>query len=150
MSFQGASNTFVYERASMKGRRMRRKFRRGRTRLGRRPISGALQGLRDRRAPREKRRRRRLRQCRQGKTERNALEHAANNANITYQYVIRENDESEAAVIQKSYTGIYAGGLCVPCRYHHTAAEMVNIDDVSNSVELLYTVIMEPNLFTES
>jgi len=83
-------------------------------------------------------------------TVRNALEHAANNANITYQYVIRENDESEAAVIQKSYTGIYAGGLCVPCRYHHTAAEMVNIDDVSNSVELLYTVIMEPNLFTES
>jgi endoglucanase len=80
----------------------------------------------------------------------NALEHAANSENIACQHVIRENDESEAAVIQKSYAGINAGGLCVPCRYQHTAAEMVNMDDISNTVELLYTVIMEPNLFTES
>jgi len=80
----------------------------------------------------------------------NTLESAATHANVTYQYVIRENEESEAAIIQKSYTGIHAGGLCIPCRYHHTAAEMVNMDDITNAVELLYTVLMEPDLLNES
>lgn len=80
----------------------------------------------------------------------NTLESAAAQANIAIQYVIREKDESEGAVIQKSYAGIHAGGLCVPCRYHQTAAEMVNMDDISDTVELLYTVLMEPNLLNES
>ena len=80
----------------------------------------------------------------------NTLESAAAHANIAYQYIIREKDESEAAVIQTSYAGINAGGLCVPCRYHHSAVEMVNMTDISNTVELLYTVLMEPNLLNES
>ena len=44
---------------------------------------------------------------------------------------------TDAGVIQAARLGVVTGGISIPCRYIHTPAEMVDLNDVSACVELV-------------
>lgn len=56
---------------------------------------------------------------------------------IPYQLEILEKGGTDAGAIHLSGDGIPSGVLSVPCRYVHTPAEMVDLEDVENSISLL-------------
>ena len=41
-------------------------------------------------------------------------------------------------------SGVLAGCLSVPCRYVHTPSEMVDYEDVLNSVKLMVALLSAP------
>jgi len=46
--------------------------------------------------------------------------------------------------IQRTHAGVPAGCLSIPCRYIHSPSEMVDRDDVENSVKLLVGLLGKP------
>jgi tetrahedral aminopeptidase len=65
-------------------------------------------------------------------------------ARIPYQREVLEGGTTDAKSIQVSRAGVPAGCLSIPTRYIHSPSEMVDFDDVQNSVRLLVALISNP------
>ncbi|RLT40400.1 MAG: M42 family peptidase, partial [Chloroflexi bacterium] len=63
---------------------------------------------------------------------------------IPYQLEVLEFGSTDAAAIQISRSGVPTGALSIPSRYIHTPVQMVDYDDVQNSVRLLVNALSGP------
>lgn len=63
---------------------------------------------------------------------------------IPYQREVLEGGSTDARAIQMARSGVPAGCLSVPSRYVHTPSEMVDYEDVENSVKLLLALLIAP------
>jgi endoglucanase len=72
------------------------------------------------------------------------MENAAKQARIPHQFEILERGGTDARAIQMTRAGVPAGCLSVPCRYIHSPSEMVDINDVENSVRLMLALLENP------
>ena len=63
---------------------------------------------------------------------------------IPYQREVLEGGSTDARAIQVTRAGVPAGCLSIPCRYVHTPSEMVDYEDVQNSVKLLTALLSAP------
>jgi endoglucanase len=63
---------------------------------------------------------------------------------IPYQREVLDAGSTDARAIQVVRAGVLAGCLSVPCRYVHTPSEMVDYQDVQNSVKLLAALLASP------
>jgi tetrahedral aminopeptidase len=64
------------------------------------------------------------------------IENAANERNIELQYALSDR-VSDGGAIHKEKTGVKTGVISVPCRYNHSISEMVCLEDVEKTIELL-------------
>lgn len=71
----------------------------------------------------------------------------AEKAKIPYQREVLLAGSTDARAIQISRAGVMAGALSIPCRYVHSASEMVDVDDLKNSVKLLTAMLSKPISF---
>lgn len=55
---------------------------------------------------------------------------------IPYQSDVIRSGGTDAGAIHVSRTGVYTGGISIPCRYIHTPTEMVQISDIDACVRL--------------
>ena len=69
---------------------------------------------------------------------------AAEKAKIPCQREVLEAGTTDARAIQLARAGVPAGCLSVPTRYVHHPSEMVDYDDVQNSVKLLVALLKAP------
>ena len=74
-------------------------------------------------------------------TIRDMLIQRAKQANIPFQREILELGSTDAAAMQLVRAGVPAGCVSIPCRHVHTPSEMVDEQDVENSVRLLLEVL---------
>jgi endoglucanase len=65
----------------------------------------------------------------------------AEKAKIPYQREVLLVGSTDARAIQISRAGVMVGALSIPCRYVHSASEMVDFNDVKNSVKLLTAML---------
>ncbi|MBC7878079.1 MAG: M42 family metallopeptidase [Anaerolineales bacterium] len=65
----------------------------------------------------------------------------AEKARIPYQREVLLIGSTDAREIQISRAGVMAGALSIPCRYVHSASEMVDYNDLKNSVKLLAAML---------
>jgi endoglucanase len=68
----------------------------------------------------------------------------AEEADIPYQLEVLEAGGTDGCAIQLTRGGVPAGCVSIPCRYIHSPSEMVDVDDVENSVRLLVKILSEP------
>jgi tetrahedral aminopeptidase len=68
----------------------------------------------------------------------------AEQAGLPYQLEVLELGSTDARAMQLSKAGVPAGCLSIPCRYIHSPSEMVDYDDVLNSVNLLVELLRRP------
>jgi endoglucanase len=71
----------------------------------------------------------------------------AEKAKIPYQREVLLMGSTDAREIQISRAGVMAGALSIPCRYVHSASEMVDYNDLKNSVKLLTAMLSKPVSF---
>jgi putative aminopeptidase FrvX len=71
----------------------------------------------------------------------NHLLKTAENNKIAYQLEVLERGGTDAGAIHLAREGIPSGVLSIPCRYVHTPAEMVDSNDVENSIALLLEIV---------
>ncbi len=69
------------------------------------------------------------------------LVEAAKEAKIPYQLEVLVGSTTDAMVMQTTREGVPAGVVSIPTRYIHTPSEMVDFNDVQNTVKLLVTVL---------
>jgi endoglucanase len=72
---------------------------------------------------------------------------AAEKAKIPFQREVLLIGSSDASGIQISRAGVMAGALSIPVRYVHSASEMVDYNDIKNSVKLLTAMLSKPANF---
>jgi endoglucanase len=63
---------------------------------------------------------------------------------LPYQMEVLEAGGTDGMAIQRTHAGVPAGCLSIPCRYIHSPSEMVDRDDVENSVKLLVGLLGKP------
>jgi tetrahedral aminopeptidase len=63
---------------------------------------------------------------------------------IPYQLEVLARGSTDAAAIQLSRSGVPAGCVSIACRYYHTPSEIVDVDDVENTVQLLVNLLEKP------
>ena len=63
---------------------------------------------------------------------------------MPYQLEVLEAGGTDGAAMQRTRAGVPAGCLSIPCRYIHSPSEMVDRDDVENSVKLLVGLLGKP------
>ncbi len=68
----------------------------------------------------------------------------AKEAGIPYQLEVLTGGSTDARSIQIANGGSAAGCISIPCRYVHSPSEMVDADDVENSVKLLVEILSKP------
>ncbi|WP_032123175.1 M42 family metallopeptidase [Clostridium amazonitimonense] len=68
------------------------------------------------------------------------LEKSAQESDIKVQYSVGE-EGTDGATIHKERSGVKTAVLSVPCRYIHTNEEMINIQDIKNSIKLILGLI---------
>lgn len=68
----------------------------------------------------------------------------AEDAGIPYQLEVLEAGGTDGRAIQLTRGGVPAGCVSIPCRYIHSPSEMVDADDVENSVRLLVELLSHP------
>ncbi|MFL0248659.1 M42 family peptidase [Candidatus Clostridium stratigraminis] len=68
------------------------------------------------------------------------IEKTASEKNIELQYALSDR-LSDGGTIHKEKTGVKTGVISVPCRYNHTISEMVNLEDIEKTIELLKGLI---------
>ncbi|NLY53561.1 MAG: M42 family metallopeptidase [Firmicutes bacterium] len=68
---------------------------------------------------------------------RHHMEEVAKANNIPYQLEVLERGGTDAGAIQLTKSGVPAGVMSIPCRYIHTASEMVDYRDVEHGVRFL-------------
>ena len=71
----------------------------------------------------------------------------AEKAKIPYQREVLLVGSTDAREIQISRAGVMTGAISIPVRYVHSASEMVDINDLKNSVKLLVTMLNKPVTF---
>lgn len=71
----------------------------------------------------------------------------AEKARIPYQREVLLMGTTDAKAIQITRAGVMAGALSIPCRYIHSASEMVDYEDLKNSVKLLTAMLSKPVSF---
>jgi putative aminopeptidase FrvX len=69
---------------------------------------------------------------------------AAESRGIPYQLEVLPGGTTDAAAIQLAHSGVPAGCVSIACRYFHTQSEMVDMEDVENTVNLLVAVLEQP------
>ena len=74
----------------------------------------------------------------------NLLIQTAERHDIPYQLEVLDRGTTDAAAIQLVRSGVPAGTISLACRYYHTPSEMVDMDDVENSVRLLVALLEQP------
>jgi endoglucanase len=65
-------------------------------------------------------------------------------AGLPYQMEILERGTTDARAIQLTRGGVPSGCLSIPTRYIHSPAEMIDMDDVNNSLALLLALLRNP------
>jgi len=65
------------------------------------------------------------------------MQDVAEKKGIPFQPEVLERGGTDAGAIHLTREGVPSGALSIPCRYIHTPAEMVDLDDVENSIALL-------------
>lgn len=65
----------------------------------------------------------------------------AEKAKIPYQREVLLAGSTDAREIQITRAGVMVGALSIPCRYVHSASEMIDADDLKNSVKLLTAML---------
>jgi endoglucanase len=65
-------------------------------------------------------------------------------AGIPYQYEVLTGGTTDASVMQLTRAGVIAGCVSIPSRYVHSPSEMVDYNDVQNSVALLLALLAGP------
>lgn len=73
----------------------------------------------------------------------NLMIDAAERNGIPYQLEVLERGGTDAGAIALTREGVPSGTISIPCRYVHTPAEMVDMDDVDACVRLLAAVVEE-------
>jgi putative aminopeptidase FrvX len=68
----------------------------------------------------------------------------AEKKHIPYQREVLVGGSTDARAIQMTRSGVPAGCLSIPSRYVHTPSEMVDYEDVQNSVKLLVALLSGP------
>ncbi len=68
----------------------------------------------------------------------------AEEVGIRYQLEVLEFGSTDAMAMQTTKEGVPAGVLSIPTRYAHSVSEMVDEDDVHNSVKLLTALLSRP------
>jgi putative aminopeptidase FrvX len=71
----------------------------------------------------------------------NLLIDTAEASSIPYQLEVLDRGSTDAAAIQLARGGVPAGCLSIACRYYHTPSEMVDMEDVENTVKLLLAML---------
>ena len=71
----------------------------------------------------------------------------AERAKIPYQREVLLVGGTDGSEIQISRAGVMTGALSIPVRYVHSASEMVDVDDLSNSIKLLSVMLSKPVSF---
>jgi endoglucanase len=66
---------------------------------------------------------------------------AAEKARIPYQREVLLVGSTDAHTMQLTRAGVAAGGLSIPVRYNHSSSEMVDYEDLINSVKLLTSLL---------
>ncbi len=74
----------------------------------------------------------------------NLLIDAAEAEGFPYQLEVLDRGTTDAMAIQLSQGGVAAGCVSVATRYVHTPSEVVDLDDVENSVKLLLAFLANP------
>jgi endoglucanase len=74
----------------------------------------------------------------------NLLIETAKARDIPYQLEVLSRGTTDAAAIQLAHSGVPAGCVSIACRYYHTQSEMVDMEDVENTVKLLVAVLEQP------
>lgn len=69
---------------------------------------------------------------------------AAEKAGLPYQLEVLEGGTTDAKAMQLTRSGVPAGCLSIPTRYVHSPSEMVDVQDVRQSVDLLLALISNP------
>jgi endoglucanase len=69
---------------------------------------------------------------------------AAEKAHIPHQREVLLFGSTDARAIQLTRAGVAAGALSIPVRYVHSSSEMVDYDDLLNSVKLLTAMLGKP------
>jgi endoglucanase len=72
---------------------------------------------------------------------------SAEKAKLPYQREVLLVGSTDAREIQISRAGVMTGALSIPCRYVHSASEMIDINDLENSVKLLTAMLSKPAVF---
>lgn len=72
------------------------------------------------------------------------MKSVATQAGIPYQLEVLDGGSTDARSMQIAGVGCAAGCISIPSRYVHTQSEIVNSDDVENSVCLLVALLSEP------
>jgi endoglucanase len=65
------------------------------------------------------------------------LEAAGDKCGVKHQREVLEHGGTDAGAIQKTHVGVPAGVLSIPCRYVHSAAEMIDLNDLEAGARLL-------------
>jgi endoglucanase len=68
----------------------------------------------------------------------------ASEAHLPHQLGVFETSASNPTAIQVSRAGVVTAGLGLPCRYLHTASEMVELSDAEAAVKLLLSLLASP------
>ena len=68
----------------------------------------------------------------------------AEKAGIPYQLEVLEGGTTDARAMQLTRAGVPAGCLSIPTRYIHSPSEMVDYQDVQQSVRLLVALLSAP------
>jgi endoglucanase len=63
---------------------------------------------------------------------------------LPYQLEILEGGSTDARAMQLARAGVPAGCLSIPSRYIHSPSEMVDYNDVKQSVALMVALISQP------
>jgi putative aminopeptidase FrvX len=63
---------------------------------------------------------------------------------IPYQMEVLEIGTTDARVMQLNKSGMLAGAVSIPCRYVHSPSEMIDMDDLNNTVKLLTLLLSNP------
>jgi len=71
----------------------------------------------------------------------------AEKAKLPYQREVLLVGSTDARAIQITRAGVMSGALSIPCRYIHSASEMVDFEDLKNSVKLLTAMLSKPVSF---
>ena len=69
------------------------------------------------------------------------MEDVAQAREIPYQLEVLEFGGTDAGAMQLTRGGVPAGVMSIPCRYIHTASEMVDLDDCKNGVRLIAAIM---------
>ena len=74
----------------------------------------------------------------------NWMVNTAEISQIPFQLEVLERGTTDARAIQLARAGVPVGCLSIPCRYIHSPSEMVDMEDVENSIQLLIALLQQP------